>query len=177
MRRLAYILAKVTYNLGLGFAALEYCKRTTISTHRRSFQLAISSIVLAHLVSFLLFLLHCQPIEKAWMPGTDGRCLATKPLFYGTSIAMLVTNLVAILLPIPLLCKLRLTRAERVRSIALILLGLLTPVCSLARICQIETMIKHGDSTMLVVWGTLENCVGVSTDSTFTICREAMVFY
>lgn len=111
------------------------------------------------------------------MPGTDGRCLATKPLFYGTSIAMLVTNLVAILLPIPLLCKLRLTRAERVRSIALILLGLLTPVCSLARICQIETMIKHGDSTMLVVWGTLENCVGVSTDSTFTICREAMVLY
>lgn len=83
---------------------------------------------------------------------------------------MLVTNVVAILLPIPLLSKLQLTKSERARPIALTLLGLLTPICSVARVCQIETMINHGDSTMLVFWGIVENCVGASTELTSTIC-------
>lgn len=170
MENLAYILAKAAYNLALGFAALEYCKRATDSTHQRNFRLGITSIVLAHLVSFLLFLLSCQPIKRAWIPQTDGKCLATSPLSYGTFIVMLVTNVVAILLPIPLLSKLQLTKSERARPIALTLLGLLTPICSVARVCQIETMINDGDSTMLVFWGIVENCVGASTELTSTIC-------
>ena len=83
---------------------------------------------------------------------------------------MLVTNVVAILLPIPLLSKLQLTKSERARPIALTLLGLLTPICSVARVCQIETMINYGDSTMLVFWGIVENCVGASTNLRSSIC-------
>jgi hypothetical protein len=68
------------------------------------------------------------------------------------------------ILPVHKLCSLQLRRAKQVSIIGYNLLGLLTPVCSVLRICQVDTMLENGDPTMFVVWGVAEICVGVSTD-------------
>ncbi|KAG9801062.1 hypothetical protein KCU95_g117, partial [Aureobasidium melanogenum] len=136
-----------------------------LPTYHRIIWLAISVIALAHISSFLVLLLHCRPIKKVWIPTTEGRCFAAGSLLYGTSGATLACNLVAIILPIRKLCSLRLGRAKQVSIVGYNLLGLLTPVCSVIRICQINTMLENGDPTMFVVWGVAEICVGIITSS------------
>lgn len=61
------------------------------------------------------------------------------------------------------------------RKIALIgvfVLGLFTTVCSIMRLVQIRTISKNGNSTMLVLWGTIEMNVGVSPEACVRICRS-----
>lgn len=159
-----YILARAGYNLALSFTALEYLANANLPTYHRIIWLTISVIALAHISSFLVLLLHCRPIKKVWIPTTEGQCFAAGSLLYGTSGATLACNLVAMILPVHKLCSLQLRRAKQVSIIGYNLLGLLTPVCSVLRICQVNTMLENGDPTMFVVWGVAEICVGVSTD-------------
>lgn len=41
-------------------------------------------------------------------------------------------------------------------------LGLFTTICSIMRLYQITIIARNGNSTMLVLWGTIEMNVGVS---------------
>lgn len=70
--------------------------------------------------------------------------------------------MIIIALPIPLLLKLNIRTAQKAGLVCLFLLGLFTTVCSIMRITQVP-VIAYGDgnSTMLVLWGTIEFNVGV----------------
>jgi hypothetical protein len=159
-----YISAKAGYNLALSFTALEYLANANLTTYHRIIWLAISVIAVSHLSSILVLLLYCRPTEKAWIPTTEGRCFDIGPLLYGTSITTLTCNMIAVILPVYKLWSLRLTRTKQVSIISFNPLGLLTPVCSVIRICQIKAMLRHGDASMFTIWGVVEVCVGVSAD-------------
>lgn len=66
------------------------------------------------------------------------------------------------LLPIPVLIKLEVKLSKKLGLIGLFTLGLFTTFCSIMRYTTIDR-IQHGDgnSTMLVLWGTIEFNVGV----------------
>jgi hypothetical protein len=69
-----------------------------------------------------------------------------------------------IFLPIPLLLQLNIKPAQKAGVVCLFLLGLFTTVCSILRLTQIHRVAYgDGNSTMLVLWGTIEFNVGVST--------------
>jgi hypothetical protein len=66
-------------------------------------------------------------------------------------------------LPIPLLLSLNIKTAQKAGVVCLFLLGLFTTVCSILRLTQIHRVADgDGNSTMLVLWGTIEFNVGVS---------------
>jgi hypothetical protein len=68
-----------------------------------------------------------------------------------------------IFLPIPLLLQLNVKPAQKAGVVCLFLLGLFTTLCSILRLTQIHRVVAiDGDSTMLVLWGTIEFNVGVS---------------
>jgi hypothetical protein len=159
-----YVLAKAGHNLALSFTALEYLANANLSTYHRIIWLTISVIAACHLSSVLVLLLYCRPTEKAWIPTTEGRCFDVGPLLYGTSVTTLACNIIAMILPVHKLYSLQLTRTKQVSIVGFNLLGLLTPICSVIRICQIRAMLKNGDATMFTVWGVAEICVGVSAD-------------
>mgnify|MGYP001658688284 CR=1 FL=1 len=67
------------------------------------------------------------------------------------------------MLPIPLLLSLNIKTAQKAGVVCLFLLGLFTTVCSILRLTQIHRVADgDGNSTMLVLWGTIEFNVGVS---------------
>lgn len=67
------------------------------------------------------------------------------------------------ILPIPVLLKLNVRLEKKLGLIGIFMLGLFTTICSILRYLQINR-IQYGDgnSTMLVLWGTIEFNVGVS---------------
>lgn len=84
-------------------------------------------------------------------------------LFYGLAIYTIITDVTIIVLPIPLLLGLNIKVAQKAGVVCLFLLGLFTTVCSIMRLTQIQRVaFGDGNSTMLVLWGTIEFNVGVS---------------
>lgn len=76
------------------------------------------------------------------------------------------------MLPIPLLVSLQINIRRKTALIAVFLLGLFTTICSVMRMVQIITIAKTGNSTMLVLWGTIEMNVGVSTSLLILIIKN-----
>jgi hypothetical protein len=75
----------------------------------------------------------------------------------------IISDVVVAFLPAPALLKLNISRNKKMGLIGIFLLGLFTTLCSILRYLQINR-IQYGDgnSTMLVLWGTIEFNVGVS---------------
>ena len=93
-----------------------------------------------------------------------GTCLANGPSFTGYAIVTIISDVVVALIPIPALLKLNVRLGRKIGLIVIFLLGLFTTICSIQRYLQINR-IQYGDgnSTMLVLWGTIEFNVGVRT--------------
>lgn len=91
-----------------------------------------------------------------------GTCLPNDKTFYTLAGVTIFYDCVIFLLPIPILMQLQINNRRKVALIGMFVLGLFTTICSIMRLIQIITIAKTGNSTMLVLWGTIEMNVGVS---------------
>ena len=73
----------------------------------------------------------------------------------------IVFDVVIFLLPIPVLWTLQINRRRKAALSGIFLLGLFTTVCSILRMTRIPALAVDGNSTFLVLWGTIEMNVGV----------------
>lgn len=114
-----------------------------------------------------------RQIERAWNQTIPGKCLPVGPTFYGLAAFTIISDVSVIFLPIPLLLQLNVKPAQKAGVVCLFLLGLFTTICSILRLTQINRVVAiDGDSTMLVLWGTIEFNVGVSWTSSAKIERD-----
>lgn len=91
-----------------------------------------------------------------------GHCLPVGPTFYGLAIYTIICDVAMVFLPIPLLLRLKIKPAQKAGVVCLFLLGLFTTICSILRLSQIHRVAwGDGNSTMLVLWGTIEFNIGV----------------
>ncbi|GKT46113.1 satratoxin biosynthesis SC1 cluster protein 4 [Colletotrichum spaethianum] len=123
--------------------------------------LTIILVFLAHLGCSFSLIFACTPVDKSWNPLKDGTCLPSGPSFTAYAVVTIVSDIVVAILPIPVLLKLNIRVEKKAGLIAIFLLGLFTTVCSILRYLEIDR-IQYGDgnSTMLVLWGTIEFNVG-----------------
>ncbi len=102
-------------------------------------------------------------VSKSWNPLEVGTCLPSGPSFTGYAVVTIISDIVVALIPIPALLKLNVRLGKKIGLIVIFLLGLFTTVCSIQRYLQIDRIqFGDGNSTMLVLWGTIEFNVGVS---------------
>lgn len=166
-----YIIALTAFKIALCLETLRFLRRTAKTMCRKFIKGAIAFIIISHVATTLALLLYCRPIRKAWIPRLEGRCLSPGPLFYGTAAVTVVCDLIAFSLPVFVIFLLKIQHEKKVRLVCLLLLGFLTTVCSILRMLQTETVIANGDSTLLILWGTVEACVGVSIPNQKTRTR------
>ncbi|KAF7596976.1 hypothetical protein BBP40_011342 [Aspergillus hancockii] len=156
------------YQMGIaGFKAalcLSYL-RLLSGTTRKSYRILIWAVLiistLGHVAGTLVLILNCKPVRKSWEPTAEGTCLPFGSTNYALVGWTIFCDLVVIFLPVPLLLKLNVKTAQKAGLLCLFLLGLFTTVCSILRLTQIRVIAYgDGDSTMLVLWGTVEFNVG-----------------
>ncbi|KHO01677.1 uncharacterized protein MAM_00678 [Metarhizium album ARSEF 1941] len=156
------------YQLGISFfkiALLISYLRLLQGTDRRVYRTVVWAtmviVFLAHLGCALSLVFACRPVEKSWKPWVAGSCLQPGPSFTGYAVVTIVSDIVVAVLPVPVLLNLNVRPARKLGLIAIFMLGLFTTVCSIMRYVQIDR-IQNGDgnSTMLVLWGTIEFNVG-----------------
>ena len=133
---------------------------------------AILIIVLSHVAITLALMLYCRPVRKAWNPHIKGKCLSVGPLFYGTAAATILCDLIAFSMLISALLAIKnldpkvtprstVDSKKTLRLTVSLFFGIFTTICSVVRTIQIREVLETGDSTMLILWGVIEACVGV----------------
>ncbi|KXG47535.1 uncharacterized protein PGRI_014050 [Penicillium griseofulvum] len=156
------------YQVGIaGFKAslcLSYL-RLISGTSKRHYRTAIWVVIVAstlgHIAGALSLIFNCTPVRRSWNARIPGTCLPVGGLFYGLAIFTIIMDVTIIVLPIPLLLGLNIKPAQKAGVVCLFLLGLFTTVCSIMRLTQIQRVaFGDGNSTMLVLWGTIEFNVG-----------------
>ncbi|KAK0125938.1 hypothetical protein ONS95_007562 [Cadophora gregata] len=76
----------------------------------------------------------CNPIRAAWDPTVPGKCLNDYLLFSIDTSLSILTDLIVLLLPIPLVWSLKVTAKKKLRTIALLGTGGVATACSIARL-------------------------------------------
>ncbi|RAH51296.1 uncharacterized protein BO95DRAFT_350980 [Aspergillus brunneoviolaceus CBS 621.78] len=156
------------YQVGIaGFKAslclnyLRLISGTSKTLYRMLIWVTITLSTAGHLVGALVLIFNCHPVKRAWNPTTAGSCLPSGPTFYGLAAFTIICDVTILILPIPLLMQLNIRPAQKAGVVCLFLLGLFTTICSILRLAQIHRVAYgDGNSTMLVLWGTIEFNVG-----------------
>ncbi|KAL1966147.1 hypothetical protein VTN77DRAFT_4699 [Rasamsonia byssochlamydoides] len=155
-----YQLGIAGFKAALCISCLRLLSGTTKAWYRGVIWAVGIISTVGHVAGTLVLLLSCSPVRKSWDPRVKGTCLPPGPTFYGLAAFTIVCDVTIILLPIPVLMGLHVRPAQKAGVVCLFLLGLFTTVCSILRMAQISVINYNGDSTMLVLWGTIEFNVG-----------------
>ncbi|KAJ5782866.1 hypothetical protein N7457_004640 [Penicillium paradoxum] len=156
------------YQIGIaGFKAslclsyLRLISGTSKSVYRTIIWVVIVVSTLGHIAGALVLIFNCTPVQRAWNARVPGTCLPVGATFYGLATFTIIADVTIIVLPIPLLLGLKIRTAQKAGVVCLFLLGLFTTMCSVMRLTQIQRIaFGDGNSTMLVLWGTIEFNVG-----------------
>ncbi|CAG9947521.1 unnamed protein product [Clonostachys rosea f. rosea IK726] len=145
------------FKVALLISYLQLLKGTNHRAYRVIIWLTISLIFLSHLGCTL----YCTPVSRSWDPYVKGSCLASGPSFTGYAVVTIVSDIIVAILPLPMLLKLDVRLGKKIALVAIFILGIFTTVCSITRYLQINRIqYGGGDSTMLVLWGTIEFSIG-----------------
>ncbi|CAO1599702.1 hypothetical protein XANCAGTX0491_003418 [Xanthoria calcicola] len=108
----------------------------------------------------------CTPVAYFWdrtIPG--GHCINMMAFFRFANIANLLTDILILAMPIPIVWSLRLDRQKKFGVCGLFLLGGFVCVASIMRFYYLESVGKGVDPTWdnvdVMIWSTVEPCVGV----------------
>ena len=94
---------------------------------QKSFRWAIRSVG-AYLVLFLIsgvlvFALQCHPVRAFWQPDTPHHCIYQVKFYTAHGVLNLLADLAVVLMPIPLLWRLKLPRHQKIGLVVLFLSG------------------------------------------------------
>lgn len=152
--------------------------QNTNNRYRIIIWIVLISCVFGHLAGTLILIFQCSPVSialalsqvklicqvrKSWRPLTPGHCLPNVSTFYSLAAVSIFFDCIIFCLPIPILAQLHINARRKAALMGIFALGLFTTVCSVLRMIQIVAIGKTGNSTMLVLWGTVELNVGVSS--------------
>ncbi|RWA12357.1 hypothetical protein EKO27_g2747 [Xylaria grammica] len=103
----------------------------------RDFKLAarvVEGIVLAWWLSIALTcIFQCNPVSKAWLPLSPGKCINLKAFFYGNALPNILTDIIILSLPIRQVLKLQTGKANKLSISFIFLLGSFVSFASIYR--------------------------------------------
>lgn len=85
---------------------------------------AVGSVVVMWWIAIqFTVIFECKPIDYTWAPKGEGHCVSLDKFFLGQAIPNIITDMVLLAIPIPMIWKLQLPRSQKVALSATFLLG------------------------------------------------------
>ncbi|KAH6876733.1 hypothetical protein B0T10DRAFT_361291, partial [Thelonectria olida] len=140
------------------YFALAFVKATFLFQYHRIFAVAEprmrgiiylvgAFVFLYSLMTVLVTVFLCVPVEKFWRPGVPGVCLNRMAVWCTSAALNIATDFVIILLPMPTLKQLRLPKYQKRAIILVFAVGGLTCAVSIARLQSLVKVAGSNDIT------------------------------
>lgn len=105
-------------------------------------------VILSTVVLFLMLLIHCNPVAKAYdLTILNGSCLDVGILYMLTAAQNIATDLVLFGLPIPMILGLRMAKFQKIAAMAAFGIGSLTIATSVVRLVYLLDVLSTTDLT------------------------------
>ncbi|PLB53791.1 hypothetical protein P170DRAFT_469276 [Aspergillus steynii IBT 23096] len=101
------------------------------------------------LVIEFLFLFGCRPVAKAWDDEVAGSCVDRTSIFMTGAVASVFTDIILLIIPVPVVARLQMSRRKKAWIFMILLLGSLSVVTSALRIAAIIPLFHSKDQTYL----------------------------
>ncbi|RFU32873.1 hypothetical protein B7463_g3473, partial [Scytalidium lignicola] len=103
----------------------------------------------------------CTPVRKAWDPAvTWGSCIDRPALFQATAVFGIVTDVLIMCIPIPMVIRLQMSRFKKAGLLFLFIIGSATVVTSIIRLYLLVTSLGSADQSWsggpIVMWICIE---------------------
>ncbi|KAL2067925.1 hypothetical protein VTL71DRAFT_16023 [Oculimacula yallundae] len=109
----------------------------------------------------------CTPIEGLWDPTVEVMCFNQQSIFFTDSVASVVTGMVVLLIPGPLVCTLKVNWCKKCRIAALLGVGGLSTIASIWRALLVWSPTAYSDITVTFV---RINLLGIAEISIGMLC-------
>ncbi|KAH6640034.1 integral membrane protein [Truncatella angustata] len=143
---------------------------------------AVGMVVLHTIVLVFLMVFSCTPVSKSWditIPATEGSCINVVALYFATAIANIITDVMVMVLPIPLIMCLHMPKWQKIGVIALFGFASATVVTSIVRCAALPALLNNNDQTWAIsqasLWAIIEAnlviiCASMTTLKKFFNC-------
>ncbi|XXH01708.1 hypothetical protein Hte_008069 [Hypoxylon texense] len=171
--KLFYIMS-ITYNLSLMLIKFtlffQYYRLIQEVPHYRIFYIVIMVAVTGWVVAqeFVL-IFSCTPIASYWDHSIPGTCLDSLLIGWMNAIGNIVTDLIVLILPIPVVWRLNLKRGRKWAVLGIFALGFFHSTC-IVSICRMVFFAKLTDDVSwdlvtIAAWGEAESASGLICSS------------
>ncbi|KAJ5339665.1 hypothetical protein N7452_006393 [Penicillium brevicompactum] len=108
----------------------------------------------------------CIPTEKLWNPMIEGGCMNLSKFYYGLQIPNIATDAIILVMPMPVVWKLPISKAQKMGLSAIFVLGLLTLAFDIVRLVVLIELASAGadvtyNQVPASVWTCIEPAVGI----------------
>ncbi|KAH7041603.1 uncharacterized protein B0I36DRAFT_205490, partial [Microdochium trichocladiopsis] len=152
---LLVMISSAVYAPGTCFAKLSllcfYYRLTAIRWFRLSTLFMVFFVVGGYLGIFFSLIFGCNPVQKTWDVTVQGTCINTAALYIATAVLGVVSDLLLLAMPIPIVLGLQLRTFQKAGIILLFVIGSMTLVTSIVRLVLLFPMLVDFDQTWAVV--------------------------
>ena len=118
---------EIIYNLGVAMVKLSILLFYRRIFPQRSFKYALYGVALIIVtwatISNFISIFQCSPIPRTWNPRIPGKCINSIVFFLSQCAQNTSTDLIVLLLPLPLIWKLQVPKSQKVALIGVFSLG------------------------------------------------------
>ncbi|KAF2653721.1 hypothetical protein K491DRAFT_780101 [Lophiostoma macrostomum CBS 122681] len=122
-------------------------------------------LILYYTTSTFVKAFQCKPIASFWIPSLDGHCLENHNIFISDCISAIVTNLIILCTPVPIIWKLNMTMRKKIGSTLAFAAGGLACIASILRLSTVVRTYGNKDVTynyqFIIIWSSWEISIGV----------------
>ncbi|KAF7554389.1 hypothetical protein G7046_g6842 [Stylonectria norvegica] len=105
---------------------------------------------------FFPLIFACKPIAMNWdIRITDGECVNRPSLYIATAAANIISDIILLALPIPMVIKLQIPRMQKFGLLGIFAIGSLTVVTSIVRVSILPQMLSSKDPTWVISWASI----------------------
>ncbi|CZT17528.1 uncharacterized protein RCC_03362 [Ramularia collo-cygni] len=164
---------QMLYILGVGLAKgsvlLLYHRIFSLNSRTSRWVNIVAAIIIGWCITIeVVTVLQCQPLAAYWDTSIQGKCLNFRKLNLASAIGHIITTVLLISLPQPLIWRLNMSWRKKIAYSSICALGITTAVASGGRIVALDMvplLDMRSDFTWHVVpalmWYSAEPCVGI----------------
>ncbi|VZI03289.1 unnamed protein product [Fusarium fujikuroi] len=161
-----FYFSTVVYNLALAVIKtiflLQYYRAIPVRQYKKTYIASVVLVTCWSLSQIFLNVFMCMPIASFWDVTIKGSCILNKSSFYVGAAGNILTDILIMVLPIPVLRSLKLGRRQKWILMSVFCLGIFTCLISLVRIkfLNIGTDITW-HNVESASWSVSELCCGI----------------
>ncbi|PPJ55176.1 hypothetical protein CBER1_05425 [Cercospora berteroae] len=130
-------------------------------------------LILHFITTIAVVATQCVPIHKYWRPSTPGTCIDITAFFYSTSIFTIITDLIMIMLPIPIIWRIPRDRRQKIAILSAFLVAGGGTLASCIRLYSIKIFTQSRqpmrDAAVISLWSFIEINLGILCASSAVI--------